>query len=247
MKRLLGYMLLVILLALVSNVHARGVIIVNHDEWTLSNAGFARGDSDQFALNIGRLFTHDTTGNFLVYSSNFGLTESQLSSTMINAGHSWTISTSEDTTLSNLLHFDGIFLSHNPMDNAILSDYVNAGGSVYLAAGTSISAPAHAANTWNTFLNDFNLSYAPNHNGVVGTFGTTSDHPIFLDVQDLYYNNGNFVSELNPLDPNTDILEQINGNGMIAIYNPVPVPGALWLLGSGLIAFVGFRRKLKVG
>jgi hypothetical protein len=27
--------------------------------------------------------------------------------------------------------------------------------------------------------------------------------------------------------------------------NPVPIPGAVWLLGSGLIGLVKFRRKLK--
>jgi hypothetical protein len=28
---------------------------------------------------------------------------------------------------------------------------------------------------------------------------------------------------------------------------PVPIPGAIWLLGSGLIGLVGFRKKLKKG
>ena len=34
----------------------------------------------------------------------------------------------------------------------------------------------------------------------------------------------------------------LNGGGILA---PVPIPGALCLLGSGLIALVGFRRKLR--
>ena len=33
--------------------------------------------------------------------------------------------------------------------------------------------------------------------------------------------------------------------GDIAVYNPVPIPGAIWLLGSGLIGLVGIRRKFK--
>lgn len=32
--------------------------------------------------------------------------------------------------------------------------------------------------------------------------------------------------------------------GRMAVASEVPVPGALWLLGSGLIALVGFRKKL---
>jgi len=31
----------------------------------------------------------------------------------------------------------------------------------------------------------------------------------------------------------------------ISGYSPVPIPGAIWLLGSGLIGLVGFRRKFK--
>jgi len=27
--------------------------------------------------------------------------------------------------------------------------------------------------------------------------------------------------------------------------NPVPIPGAIWLLGSGLIGIIGIRRKFK--
>ncbi len=32
-------------------------------------------------------------------------------------------------------------------------------------------------------------------------------------------------------------------NGMFAVFSPVPIPGAVWLLGSGLIGLVGIRRK----
>jgi uncharacterized membrane protein len=55
------------------------------------------------------------------------------------------------------------------------------------------------------------------------------------------------------LDEAKDIndLGQIVGNGNIEgdnrafLLTPIPIPGALWLLGSGLIALVGLRRKLK--
>lgn len=42
-----------------------------------------------------------------------------------------------------------------------------------------------------------------------------------------------------------------DGNLAIAVrpgevyFNPVPIPGAVWLLGSGLVGLVGFRKKMK--
>ncbi len=33
--------------------------------------------------------------------------------------------------------------------------------------------------------------------------------------------------------------------GMFAVFTPVPIPGAVWLLGSGLIGLVGVRRSFR--
>ena len=35
-----------------------------------------------------------------------------------------------------------------------------------------------------------------------------------------------------------------NHDDLIMAFTPVPLPGALWLLGSGLLGLVGLRRKL---
>jgi hypothetical protein len=64
-----------------------------------------------------------------------------------------------------------------------------------------------------------------------------------------------FVS-IDPSDPNASLLqittikslddfsliEPVRGSALVA---PVPIPSALWLLGSGLIGLVGIRRKFK--
>ncbi len=47
--------------------------------------------------------------------------------------------------------------------------------------------------------------------------------------------------------PSGEVLDgQIPEGGIsLASINNVPIPGALWLLGSGLIGLLGLRRKLR--
>ena len=56
----------------------------------------------------------------------------------------------------------------------------------------------------------------------LGDFGNYATNPLF--ASDFNMNSGNMVSDTGPV---------------------VPIPGAVWLLGSGLIGLVGLRRKLK--
>ena len=67
---------------------ATGKIVVNNDEWTLSDLGFQQGpDTATFALNVASWFTGGTPGSFLAYSTNFGLSQSSLAAAMNGAGH----------------------------------------------------------------------------------------------------------------------------------------------------------------
>ena len=214
------------LLTPVSAISPSGKIIVNHDEWTFSNGGFDAypTDTNNFALNVANSFTCGKPGNFLVYSTNFGLTQSTLASTMTGAGHTWTVSTSVDFSLPNLLQYDAIFLAGNGANNAVLIDYVNAGGNVYLAGGTGCCGGANGeAMQWNTFLNAFGLNYGTYYNGV-GSLPVTSTHSLFDGVNYLYYANGNSVSELNPSDPNTDVLQFSGVHGLIGVYSTTACP-----------------------
>ena len=69
-------------------------MVVNNDEWILSNTGFSASPSaSTFINNITNLFTGDQSGNFLAYSNNFGLNQSSLNAAVTGAGHSWTVST----------------------------------------------------------------------------------------------------------------------------------------------------------
>jgi hypothetical protein len=209
-----------------SPVALAGKIVVNHDEWTLSDMGFDQApDAGQFALNIAGWFTGGVTGGFLVYSANVGLVGINLANTMTNAGHSWTIVNPTSSPLPDLSQFDAVFLAGPEADNPVLIDYVNAGGNVYLAGG-----PGEAA-AWNVFLNAFNLFFEEQWNNVFGTLPISSPHPIFSGVSALFQDNGNSVGELDPSDPRTDVLEFFGPYGLYTVFDstePISVDATSW-------------------
>lgn len=203
------------LLGATSSKSSKGNIVVNHDEWTISDVGFASApDATQFAQNLASLFTGGRPGKFLAYSSSFSVTDGQLVSTMTGAGHTWTTSTSVDFSLPNLLQYDAIFLAADPVDNVVLINYVKAGGNVYLALGTGVGGPPAEAARWNTFLNAFDLHARSEYNLISGVFPVTSQHPIFAGVRNLFYGNGQSVNRLSLADPHAAVLE----SGFFGIY-----------------------------
>ena len=209
-------------LAVISSARA-GKIIAHHDEWPFTATGFNLAPTmDQFAANVASFFTGGGPGRFLAYSSNFGLNGSQLANAMTSAGHQWIVSTNEPLTLNNLLTFHGVFLAGIQVDNALLIDYVNAGGNIYLAGGTGwLQEPA----AFNTFLKDFGLSYGPNYKGIGGEFRIVTPHPLFIGVTSMYHNNGNTVSDLVPGDSRQSIIMTRNGAGLIGVYVGNSCPG----------------------
>jgi hypothetical protein len=196
-----------------------GRIVVNHDEWTLSDTGFSNApDAAVFAENIGDFFTpNNGPGNFLVYSSNFGLTGNSLRTTMETAGHTWNVDTTEDFTLPNLTQYDAIFLGGSPVpDNQVLIDYADAGGNVYLMGGTGAGGSAGEAAAWNTFLNHFGLSFeSATYNGLTGVLPSSGTHPVLAGVDGLYYGNGQTISD-SDLGNNVNIILFSEDLGIIA-------------------------------
>lgn len=236
-----------------------GRIVVDNDEWTLSNRGFFDPINDPgiFANNVADWFTGGSSGVFHAYSSNFGLTEPRLAAALSGGGHVFTTHPTVPYAfdLPTLQTFDGIFLAGeapaNPNYIQILIDYVEGGGNVYLAAGTGVGGPVTEAARWNNFLNHFGLRLTFPYNGVQGDLFIDSTHPIFDNVDHLYQNNGNTVLDLDPLDPSNQVLVSASGLGLYAIYAPVsppppgvPEPSTTLLLGLGL-SVLALRRLAR--
>lgn len=251
-KRILFFSVIILIVTLQSALAGR--IVVNNDEWALSNTGFKKApDAGTFSTNVASWFTGGGTGDFLVYSKNFGLTETSLSSAMTNAGNSWEINYQAQFTIENLMKYDGIFLAGDPADTAVLTEYVLNGGNVYLAGGTGYRGAVLEAAGWNSFLNNFGLRFEPYYNTISSAIiNMNSDHPIFKGVTNLYVYNGNNVS-LTGTDEFAKMLVNYTGNGLFAVYDPrvfdtkrvppVPVPASVWLFSSGLLGLVGIVRK----
>jgi hypothetical protein len=236
-----------------------GKIVVSADEWILSNYDFdISPGAARFALNLASYFTGGRAGNFLVFSADFGLTGSRLAATMTEAGHTWTVSTEGELTLTRLLQYDAVFLAGTPADNSALIDYVRAGGNVFLEGGTALGGidKATEAARWNTFLNAFGLNFEPQGYPWVGLVNVPRSWalPIFQGVDYYLYWTGHLITKLDPADPETTVFFSDQGVSMFAAYATtvlsVPVaicPNALPLSGDGsLNAIVAGSRELDV-
>ncbi len=200
---------------------AAGKIVVNHDDWTLSNTGFTTGgginDPGVFAVNVANYFTGGQPGAFLAYSSSFGLTQSMLAAAMTGAGHSWTVSMAQPFTVATLSNYDGVFVGGNSnLSSQVLIDYVISGGNVYIFGG---AGGGFEPTTFNPFLNTFGLSFGSPYNGLSGSFALSSSHPLFAGVDHLYHASGSTITDTTPGDPRSQIIMMAGGLGIYAVYD----------------------------
>lgn len=243
---------------------AQGRVVVNADEWTLSDAFITGGarDGDVFARNVRDWLTGGVAGSLLAYSGNFGLTGSTLASTMSTNGYSWTQvtpgSAAATTAWANLGSYRAVFLGGNAVPSLTeLTTYVDGGGSVYLMGGTGFSLPGGEDTYWDQFLARFGLDFGTSYNGIAGDIATgayAAQGPfggaLFTGVGDLYQNNGNSV--LNAAVLPSDVTRQIfiaqqNGLFGAAAITPsaVPEPMTYLLVGGGLLVILPVARRRR--
>jgi hypothetical protein len=241
MKSLFHGLLAILVMVWVAAAEA-GMVIVNNDEWTLSDAGFSNApDAGKFATNIAALFSGGGTGSFHAYTTNFGFTGSSLSATLNSAGHAYTTGTGFAFTQENISGFDGLFLGGAYLSSVeinTLINYVKSGGNVYLAGGTGVGGADTEAAAWNPLLNAFGMAYAGSYNGILGNINVTgATHPLFNGVTTLYQNSGNSIA-------GAGIQVSLGGEGLYAV---VPLPASIVLLASGLAALGGLLVRRRRG
>jgi hypothetical protein len=87
-------------------------IVVNHDEWTLSDRGFAAAArTDEFTVNAANRLIAGTGGNgILILPANFGLTENTFLGTLAGAGYNVTVNSSGASTGADMAHYEAIYV-----------------------------------------------------------------------------------------------------------------------------------------
>ncbi|HEV3332961.1 MAG TPA: hypothetical protein VG096_18365 [Bryobacteraceae bacterium] len=240
--------LLLLTLSALPSLRADSSIVVSHDEWMFSNGELGVDDDTQFAKSIASFLTGGS-GNILILSNNFGLDGSNLQNLLTTSGYSVTESTVVPVSLSG---FNAVFVGGMAVNNALLTSYVNGGGSVFLEAGTgSFGTAAAEAAAWNPFLNAFDLGLANNFNGICCDTNVSPFHSqppygaaLFSGVNTVFANNGNDVSILG-INPSVQVFNDANANGLYAAERiaSVPEPSSVVVLAGFLLALGLTLRK----
>jgi hypothetical protein len=228
-----------------------GTIVVDNDEWTLSDAGFgAEGipNGTAYAQNAAKFLTGGS-GSILIYSDNFGFTSSGLQTALTTGGYSVTEDPSVLTpfTAASLSAYKAVFLGGDALsagEISALQTYENSGGGVYIGAGTgTFGSAATEAAQWNSFLNPYGLNLGSVYNGEFGVIPVVSTSPVLAGVTGLFYDNGNTVSA----SGSAQVITSDGQVGLIGTYSSssssVPDDVSTGVLAAMSVALLAFGTK----
>lgn len=152
---------------------------------------------------------------------------------------------------AEIVSFDVYAREHSINFNYNIS-YLDTG--IYLNAGNNFRVYTDPKDTWSAgdpadnTTNANGMTYGQTYNGyyfnygeLVGQIGNGSYFSVGVNFNGNAQNSGTL--RLMQWDCHNG-----NNSGFITATvntNPVPIPAAVWLLGTGLLGLVGFRRKIK--
>ena len=178
---------------------AAGLIVVSGDDWVLSDTAFGAlpGDTSRFTVNLARLLTNGAPGRIHAYSDFFAYTGAQLRRTLEGEGHTFTVSTSITFDLATLRQYHALLLGlplPTPAQLDVLSQYLDAGGRVYIHAGNGIDQPTLVPDAWNPLLSRYGIELRTGFNALIGQIPIVGSHSLLDGVAALYMNAGHPIA-----------------------------------------------------
>jgi hypothetical protein len=197
-----------------------GKVFVASDEWTLSYGGMQGAGGVALLQGVASWFTGGATGKFLIYDDGYQdpFGSAGFVSALTTKGHT-VVETETMPTLSQLLQYDGIFVSGrtSPWLEYYLIYFVESGGGVYVAGGTGkINEPA----AYNDFLGYFGLGYGAGYDPDASAYRDINfSHPLGIGTQRVLDWGGSPIVDLDPNDPGNFIIASPDGYGLYAAFD----------------------------
>jgi RHS repeat-associated protein len=212
-------------------LYVSGRIVAGHDVNTLSSS-VAGPNEDQFAVNLARWLTAASAGKILAVESapsdgtrNYAPSvKAALAAANFTVNYISNAAIVSAVTLADLEEYDAVFVGitypvETTISPSVLTQYVNAGGNVYIYGGVD-GIPSGEAAFLNPFLQNFGLAFdTVSYNGLT-LVNITSTHPIFngLTGKTLGSGNGQDIHDLGT-NPLASIIQFQGPHGVYAVVN----------------------------